>query len=113
MLVNYYLKGSGFARVFAETGAAALAKLQAEPFEAVIMGMSLPAPDGWAVMAELRAWEDKNRLPRVPVVAMIGHYEPAARRRSLEAGCSAVLVKPFAKAELLALVEEVMLPARS
>ncbi len=76
------------------------------PVELILMDLSLGGPaDGLAITRELRA---DDRWRTVPIIATTAHAFPEDRRRSLAAGCSGYIAKPFRRADLLELIEEVL-----
>ena len=71
------------------------------PVDIMLLDLTLPDGNGLDVLDALRA---RSSLPRW-TLAMTGHNDSASRRRCLEAGCAAVLLKPVPIAELLRQIE--------
>jgi two-component system, OmpR family, response regulator MprA len=92
-----------FAVAQAMDGAEALALLAADPFEAVILDVSMPRVDGLEVCRRLREGGD-----RTPVLMLTACGEVDDRVAGLEAGADDYLVKPFALRELLARVRALL-----
>ncbi|MDY7010496.1 MAG: response regulator [Planctomycetota bacterium] len=105
MLVRYYLKHIPYSIDEAENGSVAVDKFMEQKYDLVIMGMHMPVMDGSSATKAIRAWEEENEVPRVPIIALTDHYIPNDGRNSILAGCSAHLAKPVEKAELLGLIE--------
>jgi PAS domain S-box-containing protein len=117
------LERLGHRVVVVEDGRAALAALEAQPFDLVLMDVQMPEMDGFAATAAIRAWEADvdagRRQPppgssfalrrpggeRLPVVAMTAHALGGDEARCLAAGMDAYMAKPI-KAETLADVLE-------
>jgi len=81
----------------AEDGKAALDLLLREPFEAILLDVSMPVLDGLEVCRRLRAAGD-----RTPILMLTARHATADRVAGLDAGADDYLVKPFALEELLA-----------
>jgi two-component system, OmpR family, response regulator MprA len=91
------LVSHGFAVEVAEDGDEALSRLRARPFDAVVLDVMMPGPDGVEVCERLRA--ERRQLPVLMLTA-----RDAVRDRviGLDAGADDYLVKPFANEELVA-----------
>lgn len=81
-----------------ETGREALAGLQREPPDLVLLDISLPAMDGVEVLAQIRADE---RLKRLPVIALTAHAMAGDREKYLDVGFDDYLTKPITDESLL------------
>jgi DNA-binding NtrC family response regulator len=71
------------------SGSAALARLEAEPFDVVLLDMKMPAPGGLEVLRELKA-----RWPEREVVLLTGHGSIGDVALGMELGAFEYLVKP-------------------
>src|ERR687887_2482983 len=91
------LRVNGFDVQLAEDGVAALAKLEKGSFDAVVLDVMMPGPDGIAVCRSLRA-EGSS----VPILMLTARSAVPDRVTGLEAGADDYLIKPFALEELLA-----------
>ena len=87
------LRLAGAEGVEADSGTAALERLAAERFDAVLLDMEMPGLDGLATLARIRALD--AHPARVPVIAMTADGGEAARARYLAAGCNGYLAKPI------------------
>jgi len=87
---NRVLSGKGYLVVSAENGPEALAKLQAEKFDAVFTDLRMPGMDGLQVAEKVRAAQ-----PWTPVVIVTGYGSPATEARARAVGVSEFLQKPL------------------
>lgn len=99
-LVADALEGA-FALVHGGTGPEGLALARAHQPNLILLDMSLPGMDGWAVVRHLKA--DAN-LAHVPVIAMTAHAMNGDRERCIAAGCDDYVSKPIDVRSLAALV---------
>ena len=98
----------------ARTGSEALALLgisqsrQADqvPVDLVLLDMNLPDGNGLTLARELSAGGVTAGQGRPVVVAVTASVLPQDRAAALEAGCDAFLDKPYAAADLVAVVAE-------
>lgn len=86
----------------AATGDAALAQL-AEPFDAVILDLSMPGRSGIDLLAEI-----KHRHPKLPVLIMSLHGEEQFAVRALRAGAAGYLTKSAAPEQLIGAFERIV-----
>ena len=78
-------------------GREALALARMHAFDAIVLDVMLPVLDGWSVLRALRADD-----VRTPVMFLTARDHVEDRVRGLDLGADDYLVKPFAFAELLA-----------
>jgi two-component system OmpR family response regulator len=91
------LQREGYAVDVATTGDDALAQATEHDYDALVLDVMLPGPDGFAVCRTLR-----KRKRWVPVLMLTARDQVADRIRGLDAGADDYLVKPFDFGELLA-----------
>jgi DNA-binding response OmpR family regulator len=92
----------GYRVATAASVAAALASARQTPPDALLVDLTLPDGDGLTIV---RTLIEEARAPRL-VVALTGHDDEATSARCIEAGCSAVWVKPIRSATLVAGLRE-------
>jgi two-component system response regulator MprA len=97
------LRANGFDVQLAGDGREAFAKIDAAPFDAVVLDVLMPGLDGIAVCRTLRAGGN-----RVPILMLTAREAVSDRVAGLEAGADDYLVKPFALEELLARVRALL-----
>ncbi len=87
---------------FAESAEEAWEILASERFDLILMDISLRGEeDGLQLTRRIR---QHSRVPDIPIIAVTAHAFADDRRRSLEAGCSEYLPKPFRVKQLQELV---------
>ncbi|TAM92878.1 MAG: response regulator [Rhodanobacteraceae bacterium] len=87
----------GFSVALAEDGNQALMLLREHIFDVVVLDVMLPGRDGWTVVQTMRA-----ESIHTPVLFLTARDHVEDRVRGFELGGNDYLVKPFAFAELLA-----------
>ena len=106
LLIQMYLKSSGCSIDLAANGEIALQKVIAGSYDIVLMDVQMPLMDGYSATRKIRQWERDNQIQPVPILALTAHALPGDFRKSLDAGCTAHLTKPIAKATLLHAIAE-------
>jgi signal transduction histidine kinase/CheY-like chemotaxis protein len=105
------LAKQGHEVVVARDGREALAALEQEPFDLVLMDLEMPGMDGLEATGHIRAREHGTGR-HTPVVAMTAHAMKGDRERCLAAGMDAYLAKPIRAGQLLEVVAEFDAAAR-
>ena len=106
LLIQSYLKASGYSVDLAGNGEVALRKFISGTYDVVLMDVQMPVMDGYSATRRIRQWEGENRARPVPILALTAHALPEEVQKSLDAGCTAHLTKPIRKATLLHAIEE-------
>jgi CheY-like chemotaxis protein len=83
----------------AADGREALAALESQPFDLVLMDVQMPELDGYDATAAIRAGEQRTGR-HVPIVAITAHAMKGDRERCLEAGMDAYVTKPIRARQL-------------
>ena len=92
MLLSKSLEQQGHRVMMAENGLEALAALQAQPFDVVLLDVLMPGLDGSEVLARLK---QDPRLRHVPVVMVSALEDIQCVVRCIEMGAEDYLPKPF------------------
>jgi CheY-like chemotaxis protein len=97
----YLLRGQGHEVKVALDAASALAAVEAEAVDVVLLDIGLPDADGYEVARRLRreAQADRRKL-RPVIIAVTGHGDEAERLRAYDAGMDLHLLKPVPPEEL-------------
>jgi two-component system OmpR family response regulator len=101
-VVEYALVKAGYRVTTAADGEQALAAFEAEPPDAVVLDVMLPASDGLEVCRRIRAHG------ATPIVFLSARNDEVARIVGLEIGGDDYLTKPFSPRELVARVRAVL-----
>lgn len=96
----------------AGSGRAALESMRDRPPDLVVLDLMLPEVDGIEVTRRVRAAEEADDLPRVPILMLTARDAIADRVTGLEVGADDYLVKPFDFDELLARVRALLRRAK-
>ena len=99
-LLQYTLKQAGYTVSVAGDGQEALKLWSSESPGLILLDVSLPKLDGYAVAERIRA--DEGGKSHVPIIMLTSEKEVEQKVRGLRAGADDYLVKPFHQAELLA-----------
>ncbi len=105
-VVNLYLRRAGFTVQVVADGMAALAALEAELPDLVVLDLMLPGVDGLSITRWLRDRSD------VPIIMVTARREESDRIAGLEMGADDYIVKPFSPQELVSRVRAVLRRAR-
>ncbi|WP_305044152.1 ATP-binding protein [Geoalkalibacter sp.] len=100
MLVRLILEPHNLELRVAQDGLQALAALDKESFDLILMDCQMPGMDGFEVTRRLRGAGN-----RTPIVALTANLQRSFRDTCLHAGMNDFLGKPFRQAELLAVLE--------
>ncbi len=79
----------------AENGLEAIAALDTQQFDVVLMDVSMPELDGFEATRRIRESEARLGCARMPIVALTAHVVGAAAEAWRTAGMDAVLHKPY------------------
>jgi two-component system sensor histidine kinase/response regulator len=94
------LESEGHSAVVVANGHEALAALERERFDLVLMDIQMPEMDGFETTAAIRAREHLTGR-RIPILAMTAHAMTGDHDRCLIAGMDAYIAKPVKKADLM------------
>jgi len=92
IMLSRYITKLGYQATLVENGRQALEKLQAEPFDLVLLDVEMPEMDGYAVLEHLKADPHLRDLP-VLMISAVEELESVVR--CIELGAQDYLPKPF------------------
>ena len=104
-LLEFNLRGAGFAVASAATGAAGLDEVRRARPDVVVLDLMLPDQSGYEVCKQLRA---DSRTAEVGVLMLTAKGEAEDRILGLEVGADDYVVKPFRREELVARVRRIL-----
>jgi DNA-binding response OmpR family regulator len=106
MLVRTKFRNAGHDVLVAHDGESGLALIVAERPDAVLLDVMMPKLDGFSVCAKVR----QHFGPVAPpiIVLLSARSQLSDRQRGIEAGCDDYVTKPFAPAELLDRVQQLL-----
>ncbi len=94
------LQNEGHSVAVANNGREALAALEREPFQLILMDVQMPEMDGFEATAAIRARERFTGI-HLPIIAMTAHAMAGDQERCLGAGMDGYISKPVHKSELV------------
>jgi signal transduction histidine kinase/ActR/RegA family two-component response regulator len=100
VLAQQILKRLGLESELAHNGREALARLETESFDAVLMDCQMPEMDGFEATRAIREAEHKLGRKRMPVIAMTANAMDSDREHCLAQGMDDYVAKPFTAARL-------------
>jgi len=99
------LQSLGVQVIEAENGKQAVALLERQHVDLVLMDIQMPVLDGYAATRLARERELRLRLPRVPIAAITANAFDEDAAQALAAGMDAHLAKPYSRSQLRELLE--------
>ncbi|HEX2252179.1 MAG TPA: response regulator [Thermoanaerobaculia bacterium] len=91
-MVRDFLAFRGFEVAVAEDGEEAVAQARALLPDLILMDVWLPKLDGLSATRQLKAGGDTGHIP---IIALTAHAVQDAQSEAVDAGCDAVITKPF------------------
>ena len=108
-LARRLLEKRGYSVSVVGDGRAALAALEEESFDIVLMDVQMPVMDGFEATTLIRQREQLSGS-HIPIVAMTAHAFKGDQERCLAIGMDAYISKPIRQQELYATIESVLAP---
>jgi DNA-binding response OmpR family regulator len=103
LALRLHLEGAGYCLHREANGQHAMAAIDRQRWDLILLDLMLPGADGWEVCRHLRA-----RHADVPVIMLSARSAEAHRVLGLELGADDYLAKPFSMLELVARVRAVL-----
>ena len=105
-LIRSILQSAGYDVTAAVDGADALDKLRAQPYDLVVSDVEMPRVDGFQLTERIRSELAMHELPVVLITSLASEDH---RRRGLEAGAQAYIVKSqFDQGSLLEVIQQLL-----
>lgn len=104
-VVSMNLKHAGYEIIEAVDGADALNKLNTEKPNLIVCDVNMPNMDGLTFVTKVRADENYRFIP---IIMLTTESQEEKKRKGMEAGAKAWLVKPFSPEQLLSAVAKLI-----
>ena len=101
-ILRDYLANENFNTHLIGDGEAALAAIQSQPWDLIILDLMLPKLDGLSICREVR------KTSQVPIIMTTAKVEEIDRLLGLEVGADDYICKPFSPREVVARVKAVL-----
>jgi CheY-like chemotaxis protein len=88
-------------------GQAAIAALEKDTFDLVLMDIQMPGMDGFEATAAIRE-KEKRTGGHIPIVAMTAHALKGDQERCIAAGMDGYVSKPIRTSELFSAIENLL-----
>ncbi|MBF0552757.1 MAG: response regulator [Deltaproteobacteria bacterium] len=102
------LQRQGHQVELAENGKEVLDKLEARPFDLVLMDISMPEMDGLEVTKAIRTSSSQLFDPQIPIIAQTAHALTGNRETFLAAGMNSYIAKPIDVDRLNLIIQELI-----
>jgi CheY-like chemotaxis protein len=106
MLFKYYLEDSGQRIDVAQNGSEGVHLFKTSKYDLVFMDLAMPVMDGYEATRVIRRWEAGQGADKVPIVALTADALKGREQKSLAAGCTDHITKPFTKNQILELIHQ-------
>jgi len=105
LALEFLLTQEGYEVRSVNDGDAALAEVQRDPPDILLLDLKLPGRDGFEVCRAIRA----NRAwKRIAIVILTGRERDSDKKKALSLGVADYLTKPFATQDVLAKVKSLL-----
>jgi CheY-like chemotaxis protein len=105
MVIEAFLYDTPYRLTIVEDGFQALEQFKAGTFDIVLMDINMPGMDGYEATKKIRLWEEQNKLPPTPVLALTANAMKDDIEKTKKAGCTHHLSKPIRKKRLLEAID--------
>ncbi len=106
-LVTRIIEEAGGRARSADSAAAALALIAAEPFDLLVSDVGMPGTDGFQLIRTIRKLE-RPEIANLPAIALTAYARADDRKRALLMGYQAHLAKPIDPRELVAAIASLL-----
>ncbi|MDQ0015210.1 two-component system catabolic regulation response regulator CreB [Variovorax boronicumulans] len=106
--LQYVLKSDGFTPVWCATAEEAIAQFAQEPPALAILDIGLPDLNGFELFKRLRALNQSQGGPEIPMLFLTARSDEIDRVVGLELGADDYIAKPFSPRELVARVRTIL-----
>ena len=103
--LEFVLRREGFEPATATNGHEALASIERDPPQLIVLDVMMPGPDGFETCEAIKR---DARFSSIPVVLLSSRWRPTDRERGREVGAADFLSKPCSPADLISRVRELV-----
>ncbi|MEG3640014.1 ATP-binding protein [Magnetococcus sp. PR-3] len=103
-LVKAYLTPLGHDLTVTYHGKQALEMVKQKRFDLILMDIQMPIMDGYEATRQIRQWEEEQKHPATPIVALTANALEEDAQNSLSSGCDAHFTKPITKVQLIHII---------
>jgi two-component system, sensor histidine kinase and response regulator len=107
-IIKTHLSNWGHSVKLVGDGWDAVAAMEVEEFDLIVMDLQMPRMDGMAATRLIRRNEKERELGRTPIIALTANVLKGIREECVEAGMDSYLGKPMREHELLDCIEELI-----
>jgi two-component system, sensor histidine kinase len=100
IIAEEMLQSLGIDIIEAEDGVEALDVLSRRSVDLVLMDCQMPVMDGYTATLHIRDRERRQRLPRMPIIALTADAYEEDAERAMEVGMDGRLTKPYTREQL-------------
>lgn len=104
LLIEMILKLEGYQVELADSGYAALERVEANPPDLMLVDVMMPGIDGFEVTRRIR---QNNRLPFIPILLITGS-DQIEESQAFDMGANGLVYKPFDLYRLLEQVQDIL-----
>ena len=104
-MLSRRLQRKGFEVEMAVDGLQGVQMALANPYDLILMDMSLPELDGWEATRRVR---EAPQAKRVPIIALTAHAMSGDREKAMAAGCDDYDTKPVELERLLGKIQALL-----
>src|SRR5438105_11161087 len=97
-LLCHCLRREKFEAIGAMSGEEAIMLAAQQPVDIVVLDLTMPDIDGFAVCRELKR---SSKTREVPIIVLTAHDDPQVRARGIRLGISDYVVKPTTREEIM------------
>lgn len=94
-LISYILTSMDIDFSIVENGLEALNKRKKEHFDMILMDINMPIMDGIEAFKQIREYEEKNQLEKLPIIALTANAIKGDEEKYLSLGMDGYLSKPI------------------
>jgi two-component system, cell cycle response regulator DivK len=106
-IIRDLMESVGYGLIEAEDGAAGVAMAAEHKPDLILMDIQLPVMDGYEDCRQIKA---NPELRHIPIIAVTSYALSGDEAKTKAAGCDGYVPKPFSPRQLLAKMNEFLLP---